>query len=138
MFSRLASVVDKEPNISKRADLKGYLQVLRQSGYDPKVALQEYGVDMPAEIKKVYDDIDKSFANEPAYDREWGHSWIGQAAYNAIGTKAYEIMDDKMTMSAAQAAADRRAGQEIAYKYAALDQANKQFNTEMALKRDQF
>ena len=114
MFSKLAAVVNKEPSVSKRDDLKGYLQILRQSGYDPEVALQEYGAKMPAEIKKVYDNIDKSFANEPAYSKEWGHSWIGQGAYNAIGTKAYEIMDDKMVMSAAQAAADRREGQRIA------------------------
>lgn len=114
MFSRLAQVIDKEPSVSKREDLKGYLQILRQSGYDPAVALEDYGAEMPPEIKRVYDNIDESFANEPAYDKEWGHSWIGQAAYDAIGTKAYEIMDDKMVMSAAQAAADRREGQRIA------------------------
>lgn len=147
MFSRLAAVVDKEPSVSKRADLKGYLQILRQSGYDPEVALQEYGAEMPAEIKKVYDNIDKSFANEPAYDREWGHSWIGQAAYNAIGTKAYEIMDNKMEMSAAQAAANQRDKERIAEQKRAniaqediarakLAEDKRQFNETMAFNRE--
>lgn len=146
MFSKLAAVVNKEPSVSKRDDLKGYLQILRQSGYDPEVALQEYGAKMPAEIKKVYDNIDKSFANEPAYSKEWGHSWIGQGAYNAIGTKAYEVMDDKMVMSAAQAAADRREGQRIAEQTRAnkaqesiarakLAEDKRQFNETMAFNR---
>lgn len=104
MFAKLGATIMNEPDVQKRADLKGYLQILQKSGYDPEVALQEYGAEMPAEIKRVYDTIDTMYANNAAYDKDWGHGWVGAAAYNAIGNKAYSIQDDKMVMSAAQAA----------------------------------